>query len=151
MISLRLVLLVLALVCFIGATVNVQTKMASGHYANGCNQHVDHTQCTGLEVGDGEREQQLRQDAESLPPGLLPFAPGPNDPRWPVILAERPALAPALESQIRGVADGVPDWMDRAMSNRTKRLGRLGNAVVPDCAEWIGRKILEFENSYASF
>jgi site-specific DNA-cytosine methylase len=31
------------------------------------------------------------------------------------------------------------------MSNRTKRLGRLGNAVVPACAEWIAQKILEFE------
>jgi site-specific DNA-cytosine methylase len=31
------------------------------------------------------------------------------------------------------------------MSHRTKRLGRLGNAVVPDCAEWIGLRILEFE------
>jgi site-specific DNA-cytosine methylase len=29
------------------------------------------------------------------------------------------------------------------MSNRTKRLSRLGNAVVPEIAEWIGRRILE--------
>jgi len=33
------------------------------------------------------------------------------------------------------------------MSNRTKRLGRLGNAVVPDCVEWIGRGIREFEEN----
>jgi site-specific DNA-cytosine methylase len=39
--------------------------------------------------------------------------------------------------------------MDGAMSNRTKRLGRLGNAVVPDCAQWIGEKILEFEGLMA--
>lgn len=32
------------------------------------------------------------------------------------------------------------------MTNRTKRLGRLGNAVVPDCAEWLGRRIQEFDN-----
>ena len=31
------------------------------------------------------------------------------------------------------------------MSNRTKRLGRLGNAVVPQIAEWIGKRILEFD------
>lgn len=31
----------------------------------------------------------------------------------------------------------------RAMSSRTKRLKVLGNAVVPDCAEWIGRQILQ--------
>lgn len=30
------------------------------------------------------------------------------------------------------------------MSNRTKRLSRLGNAVVPQCSEWIGRRLLEF-------
>jgi DNA (cytosine-5)-methyltransferase 1 len=77
--------------------------------------------------------------------GDLPrFAPGPSDPRWPTILRERPDLAPAI-AQVRRVADGIPNRMDRAMSNRTKRLGRLGNAVVPDCAEWIGQKILEFE------
>lgn len=31
------------------------------------------------------------------------------------------------------------------MSNRKKRLSRLGNAVVPDCAQFIGECILEAE------
>lgn len=31
------------------------------------------------------------------------------------------------------------------MTNRTKRLSRLGNAVVPDCAQWIGERILAFD------
>ena len=31
------------------------------------------------------------------------------------------------------------------MSNRTKRLRALGNSVVPQCAEWIARRILEVE------
>jgi hypothetical protein len=35
--------------------------------------------------------------------------------------------------------------LERAMSNRTKRLGRLGNAVVPDIAEWFGRRIVAFD------
>lgn len=69
------------------------------------------------------------------------FAPGPNDPRWPAILSARPDLAPALEKEIestlRGMADGVSPLMDR-----TKRLKALGNAVVPQCAEWIGRRIM---------
>jgi hypothetical protein len=39
------------------------------------------------------------------------------------------------------MAHGLPDWVDRAMSNRTKRLSRLGNAVVPEIAEWFGRRI----------
>jgi len=31
------------------------------------------------------------------------------------------------------------------MSDRTKRLGRLGNAVVPDCVEYIGNRLREFD------
>jgi hypothetical protein len=53
----------------------------------------------------------------------------------------------ALESPLRRMAHGLPDWLDRAMSNRTKRLKALGNSVVPDCAEWIGRQILAFAES----
>jgi site-specific DNA-cytosine methylase len=65
------------------------------------------------------------------------------------ILAERPDLAPALEPPLRGMADGPSNWLDRALSNRTKRLKALGNAVVPQCAEWIARRILELENANA--
>jgi site-specific DNA-cytosine methylase len=36
------------------------------------------------------------------------------------------------------------------MSGRTKRLKALGNAVVPDCAEWIARRILEADAMMAS-
>ena len=32
------------------------------------------------------------------------------------------------------------------MSNRTKRLKALGNAVVPQCAYYIGRRIMQIEN-----
>ncbi len=35
----------------------------------------------------------------------------------------------------RGSRDGIPDWMDR--------LHGVGNAVYPDVAEWIGRRIME--------
>ena len=83
------------------------------------------------------------------------FAPGPADERWRDIIRERPDLAPALESpersrsakaetksSVRGMADGLPDWMVEAMSDRTKRLSRLGNAVVPQIAEYIGRRII---------
>ena len=114
----------------------------------------------------------------------MEFAPGPSDPRWPIILRERPDLAPALAytgrpavrkpngSELDGtgddngrgkaipersegtpspepplcrVADGISNLLDGAMSSRTKRLGRLGNAVVPQIAEWIGGRILEFD------
>ena len=33
------------------------------------------------------------------------------------------------------------------MKDHTKRLSRLGNAVVPQCAEWIGRRIIALANA----
>ena len=84
----------------------------------------------------------LREHAPLERTGFGSFAPGPSDPRWPAILGARPDLAPALESPVRGMADGIPDWLVEAMSDRTKRLSRLGNAVVPQIAEWIGRRII---------
>jgi DNA (cytosine-5)-methyltransferase 1 len=53
------------------------------------------------------------------------FAPGANDSRWPEILKREPSLAPCLESDIRGVADGM------ATSVRQDRLRLTGNGVVP--------------------
>ena len=33
------------------------------------------------------------------------------------------------------------------MTDRTKRLSRLGNSVVPQIAEWLGLQLLECERS----
>lgn len=44
-----------------------------------------------------------------------------------------------IDPGIRGVDDGIP--------NRVERLKALGNAVVPQVAEWIGRRIMEFEET----
>jgi hypothetical protein len=98
------------------------------------------------DAGNGQFQEQGRGPEGRTGIGPTgPFAPGPSDPRWSAILRERPALAPALESPLRGMADGLPDQLDAdiaaAMQDRTKRLGRLGNAVVPQVAEWIGRRI----------
>ena len=38
-------------------------------------------------------------------------------------------------TDILRAVDGIPDWMDRTFA--------LGNAVVPQVAEWIGRRIVE--------
>ena len=73
------------------------------------------------------------------------FAPGPDSLRWGEILQRYPYASPSLKSAVRGVAHGLPDWMDRSMSNRTKRLSALGNAVVPDCAQWLGERIIELD------
>ena len=60
-------------------------------------------------------------------------------------LAASPWIAPALEAPsklcVRGDSNGVSTLLDLAMQDRTKRLSRLGNAVVPDCAEWIARQL----------
>jgi site-specific DNA-cytosine methylase len=106
---------------------------------------------TGAGSGVGVRADAGRTDRNSIaasnPPAYgLAFAPGPSDPRWPSILRERPDLAPALESPLCRMADGLPDWMDGAMKDRTRRLRRLGNAVVPQVAEYIGRRIMEFSS-----
>ena len=122
----------------------------------GSEEFLPHTNVTGL----AQREREGSHDGALQPPGRpqspglrierMQFAPGPSDPRWPAILRERPDLAPSLPS-IRGVAPRLPnrldgdEWMIAAMSNRTKRLGRLGNSVVPQIAEWIGGRILEFD------
>jgi DNA (cytosine-5)-methyltransferase 1 len=55
--------------------------------------------------------------------------------------AERPPCAGwwAAEPAVGRVAHGVP--------NRVDRLAALGNALVPQIAEWIGRRILDFERA----
>jgi len=41
------------------------------------------------------------------------------------------------EPLFRGSRDGVPDWVDR--------IGSVGNAVVPQVAQWIGEQIMKAE------
>lgn len=61
--------------------------------------------------------------------GLPAFPPGPADHvAWGRILAEHPDLAPAVESPIRRVADGLATGLDLS---RTARLRLTGNGVVP--------------------
>lgn len=87
---------------------------------------------------------QSRRRPEGRDGTVLPdFAPGPNDTRWPAILADQPDLAPALKSPLRRVVDGLPGPLDGALADRTKRLRALGNSVVPQIAEWIGNRIRE--------
>jgi DNA (cytosine-5)-methyltransferase 1 len=57
------------------------------------------------------------------------FPPGPSDTeRWGAILAERPDLAPSVESPLRRMVDGPRSWLDR---HRRRRLAALANGVVP--------------------
>lgn len=51
------------------------------------------------------------------------------------------------ESCLRGVDDGIPPPVMDGVANRADRLHCLGNAVVPQIAEWIGRRIMHVEAS----
>lgn len=53
------------------------------------------------------------------------------------------SLWESLSDQDRAVTIVEAVAWAASMSNRTKRLGRLGNAVVPQVAEFIGRQIME--------
>lgn len=83
-------------------------------------------------------------------PGQSGRAPGderiaPLSPvvRWPNHdrLGEAQHRAQACASRAFRNDDGVPRWMDRT--------GALGNAVIPDFAEYIGRQIIEAERLMA--
>ena len=78
---------------------------------------------------------------ESSKPAVGRFAVTPECPG-----ADAPGEQEAPQPEVCRVADGPPDWLDRAMSDRSKRLSRLGNAVVPQVAEWLGVRIMQAYN-----
>jgi DNA (cytosine-5)-methyltransferase 1 len=71
--------------------------------------------------GAGRSEQRCAESAPSPKPSLE------LDRWW------------AAEPSVGRVADGVP--------HRVDRLAGLGNALVPQIAEWIGRRILDYEHA----
>jgi hypothetical protein len=65
----------------------------------------------------------------AMPRDVGLFPPGPADrDAWRGIIAARPELAPAVESEVRGVAAGAAGGMD---FKRQDQLRSLGNLVVP--------------------
>lgn len=87
---------------------------------------VSYPEPVGWQAGCGVAEDQggAGQRWSEPPPGdqrVFGYAPG-GEHQW------------EAEPGVRRVADGVPD--------QAHRLGALGNAVVPQVAEWVGRQIL---------
>jgi len=90
--------------------------------------------------GDGGRAGGTAQDARR--PVDNPDRRGHRAPQAEVCPGRDGALGAgwwATEPSVGRVADGVPDRVDR--------LAALGNALVPQIAEWIGRRILEYERA----
>jgi DNA (cytosine-5)-methyltransferase 1 len=50
----------------------------------------------------------------------------------------------AAQPILCGVDDGIPNWMDPATRKQhNQRLQALGNAIVPQCSQWVGDQILK--------
>ena len=103
------------------------------------------TQRRGATVGDADNARSQGRDADrertderaACRPSSALYPPGAGGPgtadyeRWRAILAERPELAPALESPVHVVADGMADLLGIAYAHRRSWLRLTGNGVVP--------------------
>jgi len=110
---------------FVGEAGRPESGVACGAVAD--------TSCARLPIrrGGGSDLGPFQQPGRREPAGVHPafaiFAPGPTDPGWPAVLADRPELAPALEPAFRCVVDGLAFDMG---DSRAARLKCIGNGVV---------------------
>ena len=86
--------------------------------------------------------QEVRAESRMARHGLRNDLPGSRDGRRPSGATPPSTQAWASgEPNARRVVDGVPTRMDR------NRVAALGNAVVPQVAEFIGQRILDFDRA----
>jgi DNA (cytosine-5)-methyltransferase 1 len=112
---------------------HVQQWLHGHESARGCgtlgNANSEHRQWGG-QRSDESRRQESDGHAAELAGGSL-FAPDRESERWGTILAERPDLAPAIESGLCVLVDGDSCGVDQ---HRSHQLRLCGNGVVPLCA-----------------
>lgn len=89
---------------------------------------LEHAALQGLQ----DRGQGLSGERPDDPP-LFPPGPGDTD-FWRGIIRERPELAPAIKSEVRGMDHESAQGLDLDPSTRGHRLRALGNSVVPMAA-----------------
>lgn len=100
--------------------------------------------CEGRELRDARHPDWWRPEAHGPATELRGlFAPGPSDPGWADIVREWPELAPATaQSELRGMADGLADWLDRTRSDRLRCVGNGVVALQAGCAVvTLGRRL----------
>jgi DNA (cytosine-5)-methyltransferase 1 len=104
-------------------------RPARGHDPDGCDPDLGDaggSRSQGLAEGTHAPGREV-SSGPTGPAGRELFAPGPTDPRWPSIIAERPDLAPAVEPGLRVLVDGLAYVVDES---RADRLRAIGNGVV---------------------
>lgn len=89
----------------------------------GCERGKQRGTCAGDRDGT-----QAHGPATELCSALPLFAPDPTDKRWAEIIEQYPGLAPAIESGVRLLADGMDLVVDESKSHQ---LRAIGNGVVP--------------------
>lgn len=125
-----------------GDTGEPRSTLAAARGMSVANRDGDRRKCErGRGLLDGERET-LRDDAHRRDrTHAWPPLRGDDDGWREWIAAGGP---PAAVPRLRRAPDGFPGGVDR---DRRARLRALGNAVVPQCAEVIGRIVLEVEST----
>ena len=79
-------------------------------------------------ISEGRPETRPTRRGDGAALELPIFAPGPSDPQWPAILAERPHLAPAIVAGLRELAASESGVV--VDESRADQLRCLGNQVV---------------------
>lgn len=132
----------------------IQDNNTHLHRGNGIATHTEHDRCNGKEVcvsGRGSQQAPVdsaKTDCHAPDSAMQGFSESQEGERKDSLQdAERrswEAPWPEVATRLCRVDDGLPAWVHR---HRVKRLKALGNAIVPQIAEEIGKMIMKLETS----